>query len=312
VLLDIRSGFIDADLFCRFRRRRFRQKVDFSISFFEARFDAVFMKTPNTLAFFLGLLAGSAKTVKIFASDHDCSPDGGFSGAAGRLYRIGVRRLDGFVFQTCFQKQLAAKNLHLNGRVIRNLFSPPPEVEAEKDIDVLWVGGFQSGKRPDRLLEVAKALPQHRFTVISKPCPPKQKPLEAELASLPNVEYVGTVPAHLINPFYARAKVFLCTSEVEGFPNTFLESWFNRAAVVSWQYTCDGVLDRHHAGIVGGDLAGCRNALNALLTGEESRAALAANGRRYVEEHHLKEKILPQYEDFIASLVGKKSEEPVN
>ncbi|MDD4817947.1 MAG: glycosyltransferase family 4 protein [Victivallaceae bacterium] len=263
--------------------------------------DFLLMKTPNAMLFQLGLVPG-AKKVKLFASDEDALPA---RGLPGLLYSLGVRMADGFVFQTAVQQKLAKHNFGVAGRVIRNLFVPPEPggTPEKKDVDLLWVGGFEPWKQPEKLIELIRMMPERRFTVIAKPCPPNRKALEAELVSLPNVDYTGTVPAHLIAPFYRRCRIFLCTSKYEGFPNTFLQSWYELAAVSSLEYPCDGVLERFDCGVLAhGSVEKMAEQLNELLDDEPRRLAVAVNGRRYVEAAHLEEKLLPEYENFFDEL----------
>ena len=263
--------------------------------------DFILMKTPNTMLFQLGLVPG-AKAVKLFASDEDALPAGGLPGL---LYSLGVRMADGFVFQTSVQQRLAKENFRVDGRVIRNLFVPPENDGAalEKDIDLLWVGGFEPWKQPEKLIELIRKMPERRFTVIAKPCPAGQKQLEDELKTLPNVDYIGTVPAHLIAPYYRRCRIFLCTSRYEGFPNTFLQSWYDLAAVASLEYPCDGVLERFDCGVLAsGSIEKMAEQLRMLLDDEARRRVVAANGRSYVESCHLEKNVLPEYEKFFDEL----------
>ena len=122
------------------------------------------------------------------------------------------------------------------------------------DIDVLWVGQFDSWKRPDRLLEIAQQLPQYKFTVISKPIDESYRDLENQLRSLPNVDFIGTVPFEKTQGYFNRAKLYLSTSAVEGFPNTFLQAWFARSPVISVSFPCDGILQKENCGRLSGSL----------------------------------------------------------
>ena len=83
-------------------------------------------------------------------------------------------------------------------------------------------------KRPDRLLELARVCPDYHFDLVG----PAD---ESEYAR----DVLATAPARAeFNVVHGRAEreqtaractnesaCFLCTSDFEGFPNTFLEAW---------------------------------------------------------------------------------------
>ncbi len=51
---------------------------------------------------------------------------------------------------------------------------------------------------------------------------------------LPNVQFHGAVSYHAIGDLYARARVFVGTSETEGFPNSYLQAWAHGVPVVAF------------------------------------------------------------------------------
>ena len=266
------------------------------------KLDWCFFLTPNTALFQLGLAKRFSKNMKIckyIASDMDCQNN---NDLAYRLYKLGLKMTDTFLFQTKTQQQMAEKNLHISGDLLPNIFNPPAETAdgIVKDIDVLWVGAFNDWKRPDRLLEIAEQLPQYKFTIISKPIAESFRELENKLRSLPNVDFVGTVPFEKTQSYFNRAKLHLSTSAVEGFPNTFLQAWFAKSPIVSVTFPCDGILQQHNIGVLSGTTAQTAKDIDSLLRDETRRQLLGQNGYDYVLKHHSPENILSILEKMIS------------
>lgn len=267
--------------------------------------DFLLLKTPNALLFQLVLAAKcvrNIKTIKIFASDGDCHPPHTLAGA---LYRIGLYFADGLVFQTNFQKNIYEQQWQTSNPVIRNIFIPPEKVIGEKcpkDIELLWVGALTDAKQPDKLLELIRLMPHRRFTIISKGTENKYRQHESILISQPNVDFLGKVPFEQIQNYFNRAKILLCTSKTEGFPNTFLQGWYGGCAIVSLQYPCDGILAEKKCGYVSGSTERMCDDIETLLNNNKLREQINANGRAYMRQEHDRACIINNYMRFLCKL----------
>lgn len=264
--------------------------------------DIVFMKIPNCLLIPLAFakMFCTTKVIKIFASDSDYRA---MPGLLGMGIRWGQRRTDGFVFQTRHQQENFRCSDKIPKTLIRNLFILPSNDRAdnfaEKDIDVLWVGAMNSDKKPERLLTLAQSMPDCRFTVISKSTVAAYDEIDRRLKELPNVACVGKVPYDLIHDYFRRAKILLCTSAVEGFPNTFLQAWHAHCAVISVEFNCDGILEEYQCGLFSGTLPQAKADIERVLTDSAIRQHLVKNGLEYLNRNHCSNSIVNQYLDFI-------------
>jgi len=169
-----------------------------------------------------------------------------------RLYRYGLQRADLVLAQTLEQQQALLKNFRRASRIVPSLTESHdghrPSGQrgnpqggrlsfAERDIPVLWVGNFRALKRPQLLLEAARKLRQLTFHIIGGPMPGSEsfyEEIRAQALELPNVCFHGPVPYHDVGEFYERARVFVGTSEIEGFPNTYLQAWARGTPVVAF------------------------------------------------------------------------------
>ncbi len=223
-------------------------------------------------------------------------------GAWGRfLFRRSLRRASVVIAQTERQRDLARAFAGVEATVIPDAVAPPPEVPPPGD-GVLWVGMLRPEKRPGWLLDLARALPRARFTVVGgAPAPGLPGAAEAaaflrEAASRPNVTCAGFQPPDAVAPFYDRAAVVINTSTGEGFPNVFLEAWARGRPVVTGGVDPDGVIARHGLGVCAEGREAMAEALGRLLEDAPRRRALGANARRYVETHHAVGPVIDRYE----------------
>jgi glycosyltransferase involved in cell wall biosynthesis len=159
---------------------------------------------------------------------------------------------------------------------------------ADKDIDFLWVSRCQAIKRPELFLELARALPEFSFVMI---CPPENRALRDKVDEaaqvLPNLRLIDSVPYHEIQDWYDRAKVFVNTSDWEGWPNSFIQSGLGQAALLSLQVDPDGIFGLFQPGVfAGGDFAKLVAGARRLMGDPEFLAAGQKGSARFVREAH--------------------------
>jgi glycosyltransferase involved in cell wall biosynthesis len=184
--------------------------------------------------------AHGARVIFRVASNSDCDPASLLIRfwRDKRLYRYGLRRADLVLSQTPEQQQALLKNFRRESRVAPSLTDTAgrrPQF-AERD-SVLWVGNIRALKRPELLLEAAGKLPHLEFHIIGGPMPGSESlyaTVRAQASKLANVRFHGPVPYHEVGEFYERARVFVGTSEIEGFPNTYLQAWSRGTPVVAF------------------------------------------------------------------------------
>jgi len=166
---------------------------------------------------------------------------------------------------------------------------------------VVWVGMLRRPKRPDLLIEIAKHSPKLKYvvcgggTIHRSPAGYSQRVIE-QLRSLPNATFLGQVAPEKAEELIARASVLLCTSDQEGFPNTFLQAWSHGTPVVSLQVDPDSIIKRLKLGAVTYTVQSTVEELGLLLASPQDRQSIGIKAREYIDSHHSAEVVIKEFE----------------
>ena len=109
------------------------------------------------------------------------------------LYAYGLRRADAILVQSALQAAMLARNYGLPSRVAGMLVEKPRQAAA-RDVDVLWVSNIRREKRPDRILELAEAMPDVSFHLVGGSLPDAEalfRTTELAARARPNLTFHG-------------------------------------------------------------------------------------------------------------------------
>lgn len=219
----------------------------------------------------------------------------------GGLFEWGVAKCDLRFAMTEHQRALFAKRGWSCG-MYRNLILPRAFPNAGvKKVDFLWVSRCQPVKRPHLFLDLVEKLPEHSFEMI---CPREDVGLwegvAARAAGLGNLRFVEKVPYHEIQRRYDAARVFVNTSEWEGWPNSFIQAGLGRTALLSLDVNPDGIFERFGLGrFAGGDFEKLKSQAQAMMGDASELEWMQAGCARFVAEMHDNAK---ETEAFLAGL----------
>jgi glycosyltransferase involved in cell wall biosynthesis len=105
------------------------------------------------------------------------------------------------------------------------------------------------------------------------------------LRQTPNVDYRGGVPPDEAMNVIGQSAVFLSTSAMEGFPNTFLHAWSCGVPVLSLGVDLDGLITRERLGFQTDSIQGAVDAIPGLVQEGFSRRH-SARYIQYVQDNH--------------------------
>jgi glycosyltransferase involved in cell wall biosynthesis len=235
------------------------------------------------------------------ASDADCDPRRVLISywRDRRLYEYGLRRASAVLTQSTKQQQLMQGNYGVDSTVVCSLVDPPERVLpfAERDISLLWVSNIQQLKRPEVFLELARRLDPCSASMVGGPMPRAHdlyQQITARAARVGNLAFHGRLPYRATNRLFDQARVFINTSETEGFPNTFLQAWIRGIPVVSF-IDPDEVIRREGLGHTVANLEEMTSAAQRLATDSQAWLEASARCRAYMARHYGEERLLIPY-----------------
>lgn len=218
------------------------------------------------------------------------------------FYRYGLRHADARIAQTEFQQNLLKREFGLDSEVLRY---PCPMPSSDKGSGVfrqtsnrvLWIARICKQKRPDRLLDLADIYPEVMFDLVGPfYSDAYSQAIRARAKATANVTIHGAIAREGVASFYEKAACLLCTSDYEGFPNTFLEAWSHALPVIS-TFDPDSLIKRHKLGIVVSTAQEMRSGIQTLLASPSLFREISQNARRYFLQNHTFEAVLPKYAD---------------
>ena len=215
------------------------------------------------------------------------------------LYEYGLRRMDTILAQSEQQREALRRNYGLDS-VVAGMLVEPQQVDppmAARDIDVLWVNNLRPFKRPDLALELARRLPGRSVHVVGGPQMGHEalyEQIAAEAKSLPNLVFHGRVPYHDVNALYERAKVFVNTSDSEGFPNSYLQAWRRGTPVIAF-FDPDRIIATQGLGSTPMEIGEMAAGVDALLNDPVRWQQLHDTCQRFMDERFGDDRILEPY-----------------
>jgi glycosyltransferase involved in cell wall biosynthesis len=245
------------------------------------------------------------KVVFRVASDSDCDPEKLLvpMWRDRKLYAYGLKRADAVLAQTPTQQQALLRNFGRTSSLAPSLaeLGDSSSPFSDRDIAVLWVSNIQQLKRPKLFIDLAQRMPQFAFHIVGRAQPGYSalyEDIRQRAAALPNVTFHGSVPYHDVSNLYARARVVVNTSEIEGFPNSYLQAWAHGAPVVAF-HDPNGVIAREGLGTAAKTIDEMSAATQELATDAQYWRATSTLCKAFMAREYGEDKTLVKYLEVI-------------
>ena len=273
--------------------------------------DIYYQRCAGAGTFVAGLYARTHGKRFVYAAAHDLDLNRPrtrelFQGRGGwrdlQLYRAGLKMADSIIAQHPGQVEVCRRWHRREAEQIPSGYILPEGARCEPDGVVLWVSTMRRWKRPELFLKLAKALPNLRFRMIGgvsmangdRGAQGFFSEIESAARALPNVEFLGFVPYGEVERHFNEARLFVNTSDYEGFPNTFLQAWARGIPTVSF-VNC-GASDAHGPiGAVVDDLNEMRASVARLTSDRAVWSGESARCHRYFQANHAMPAVIARY-----------------
>jgi glycosyltransferase involved in cell wall biosynthesis len=186
---------------------------------------------------------------------------------------------------------------------------------------VLWVGRCYPSKRPMAFVALARGLPSRKFVlVLARTDYPGSDTLMTEVmaasADLKNLTLIPGAGRDDLTRLYLQARVFVLTSEAEGFPNVVIEAFKYGVPVVSDTLDLDrlltpvpaagqvGRLDAARGYCVSGDAEAMAAVIERLCTDHAWWTECSNQARSYAVATYDAAQIAVRYEDLFRRLAS--------
>lgn len=238
------------------------------------------------------------------------------------VYRQALRDAAEVIAQTRFQaEQLGRCFGRQTVRVIRNGIDLTPAAGAGSPREVVaWIGSLHPHKGVERLLELARRLPELRFEVVGGPARNQEAyyaQVEVEARRWPNVRWRGFLPHDQVDEVLQRAFALVQTTvsvrgvaNLEGFPNVYLEAWRQGVPTFTLENDPDELIQRHGLGRHCRDLAEMAVELQKLAGSPATRAAIGEAAQAYLAREHDIRDCARRYAELFAEVAARPSRRP--
>lgn len=230
------------------------------------------------------------KLVFLGASDRDFEPGNELilgAEANRKLYRKALNAISFFVTQNQYQCDNLLRYYGKESIVIPNIWQMADgEIVVDRTYAAVWVANLRRLKRAEWFVNLAKQLPQYRFAIAGGVNEQDYyDKIKAESANISNLDFLGPQSLSAVNALLSKSNLLVCTSESEGFPNTFLQAWAETVPIVSTVNPSDALI-KYGLGRVVKSETELLEATEEFLSSEDLLMHCRQNIKDYFLAHH--------------------------
>lgn len=248
------------------------------------------------------------KTIYMLASDVELSTElqKKYSGVSETISMKWVyKNADIITVQTQHQADVFLKEKKRRvDSIIKNIYFPKTiKNQNLKKTDILWVGRLAKIKNPKHFLNLALSFPEENFVMIAPIVMDfvnygeEVQKLAKEIKNLKLISYV--LPKEIYK-YYEKSKIYVMSSDLEGFSNTMAEAMMANCAILSYKVNPDNILTKYNCGLYSnGNIELFQSNLKTLLEEQSLCRKLGNNGAEYINNKHQEGKIINKFKDLL-------------
>lgn len=198
---------------------------------------------------------------------------------------------DTILAQTEVQQHLLNANWRIDSALTGN-GHPVPSSEPEKHSPpvVLWLASIKPFKQPHVFVDVAEKCQDLdcEFWMVGQPTHTElADEIQERVDTIANIDYFGGCSIPESNEYLEKASVFVNTSSMEGYPNTFIQAWFRKTPVVTMGADPAGDRSSHQTGYYNlSDADEIETQVRTLIENPSQRDSLATQAYEHALEHN--------------------------
>lgn len=177
---------------------------------------------------------------------------------------------------------------------------------------VVWASNVKRIKRPEACLDLGKAIERYGCDLImfGKIQDKRYEPWLTKMGSMQrNIYFLGFQEPRVINGALRDSLALVHSSIQEGFPNVFLQAWFQAKPVVSLSVDPDDLISQFGLGFVAkNDAQRFHSQVTKLICEPELADEIGSQCLRYATEHFEKKKNVLKLNGFFSEILAQKTE----
>ena len=218
--------------------------------------------------------------------------------------RFAYKKVDIITAQTKQQSKLFENDRKRKpDNIIKNIYTPTNEDPDQIKDNILWVGRLDKIKNPYIYLDLAKKYPGETFIMIApivRDFIEYGKQVQKDAKKIPNLQLIDFVKPEKIWNYYLKAKIYVLTSELEGFSNTMAEAMQAECPVLTYNVNPDNILHKFKSGYCAdSEINKFYTDFETLNTDLPHRSELGKNGANYIKENHQKDVIIKIFKNIL-------------
>jgi glycosyltransferase involved in cell wall biosynthesis len=218
------------------------------------------------------------------------------------LSAYGIKCADLIIAQTETQKNLLIKYLNIPNNkieIIPNMHPVPPLKGKNSEVlMILWMANIKSLKQPELFVKLAEYFSGYDclFTMVgANQDKALYETVSCAAQALPNLRFLGSLCYEDALSVLDEASIFVNTSLLEGFPNTFIEAWMREVPTVSLNVDPDDVIKKNRLGFHSRTFDQLIKDIKFLIYNRDVLREMGVNARKYAVRVHDIDQLMPKY-----------------
>jgi glycosyltransferase involved in cell wall biosynthesis len=267
-----------------------------------------FQKTASWGTFFVALFCKFHKRLFMYrtATAGECDGTWPKNYFERKVFLRSLRIAAGVITQNKIDMQNLEQTTGIHSIAIPNAHPLSALCNIEKDT-ILWAGRSTPLKRPELFVDIARQVPNEHFTMICQRATEDKnyESLVDQAKKVKNLQFIHRVSFSEIDNYFQKAKIFINTSDSEGFPNTFIQACNFATPILSLNVNPDGFLNEYGCGIsCNGNMQQMIDSIGFMLT-DNRYIEMGKKARKYVEQKHDLKIIIEEYKRMFNALLHR-------